>query len=259
MSDKINFCKILNCKLFVTQSTDPTIIQMYKEKLGCKGIGIPSGGLDEELFFPGPLRERRKIDIGFRAFDEPFYFGHQERRKFMDAARVESRKLKLTTDFSMDTEDRYTGLDWGDFLRNCKSTIGSSSGFDYFELNDKLRKEVNEYCNSRSHVTFQEVERNIFSKKQNKAKMRLISGRIIEAAGTKTTLVLLEDDYSGYLKPNIHYIPVKKDFSDIATAFEKLNDETFCNEITNNAYEVAVTQLTFKNHVKKLKSALQEL
>ena len=108
-------------------------------------------------------------------------------------------------------------------------------------------------------MTFQEVERNIFSKNKIKQGMRLISGRVIEAAGTKTTLILLEDDYSGYLKPNIHYIPVRKDFSDIESAFQKLNDEAFCDEITNNAYEVAVTQLTFKNHVKKLKCALQEL
>ena len=88
--------------------------------------------------------------------------------------------------------------------------------------------------------------------------MRLISGRIIEAAGTKTTLILLEDDYSGYLQADKHYIPVKKDFSNIETAFEKL-DKAFCNEITNNAYEVAVTHLTFKRHLKKLKYELQAL
>ena len=109
MEDKISFCRTLNCKLFVTQSTDPSIIQMYEEKLGCRVVGIPSGGLDEELFFPGPSREKRKIDIGFRAFDEPFYFGHQERRQFMEASNVASSNLNFSTDFSMDIEERYSG------------------------------------------------------------------------------------------------------------------------------------------------------
>ena len=79
-----------------------------------------------KTIFSWSFTRKKKIDIGFRAFDEPFYFGHQERRKFMDAARVESRKLNLTTDFSMDTEDRYTGLDWGDFLRTANLRLGQA-------------------------------------------------------------------------------------------------------------------------------------
>ena len=259
MPEKMRFCKTIGCKLLVTQSFSKEAVNLYSNALNCKVISIPGGGLDTSLFYPGDSTISRKIDLGFRAFDEPFYFGHQERRDFMKHAQLECEKRGFNYDFSMESKDRFVGSDWADFLRNCKSVIGSSSGFDHFALNDKLRKSVNSYTNSMDQVSFEDVRLKFFDDKSHGVKCRVLSGRLIEAAGTKTTLILLRDEYSRYLTPDVHYIPVNKDYSNISEAFEKLSDQDYCSQIRENCYHVAITHLTFKSHLKVLKHALSSI
>ena len=56
--------------------------------------------------------------------------------------------------------------------------------------------------------------------------MRIISGRQVEAAACKPYNTL-EGCYSGFLLPDIHYIPLKR-FFNIDEALEKFEDESFC-------------------------------
>ena len=49
--------------------------------------------------------------------------------------------------------------------------------------------------------------------------------------------ILYEGKYSGILKPMIHYIPLKKDFSNIEEVFDKLEDLDYLRELTERAYK----------------------
>ena len=49
-------------------------------------------------------------------------------------------------------------------------------------------------------------------------------------------MVLMEGNYSGILTPNIHYIPLKKDYSNFEDVIEKIKNKPFCESIAEKAY-----------------------
>jgi hypothetical protein len=64
-----------------------------------------------------------------------------------------------------------------------------------------------------------------------------ISPRHLEAVITKTAQVLVEGRYSGVLEPDRHYIPVRRDFSNLDEALERLHDLEAVEAMTERAYQ----------------------
>lgn len=52
----------------------------------------------------------------------------------------------------------------------------------------------------------------------------------------KTALVLFEGSYSGVIVPEKHYIPLKKDYSNVSAVFEALRDVDRLTALTERAY-----------------------
>ena len=63
--------------------------------------------------------------------------------------------------------------------------------------------------------------------------------------------MLVEGDYYDF-QPNIHYISLKKDYSNIDECIEKLNDLQFIDLITENSYKLVKENYLYKNHIQKL-------
>ena len=78
--EKMQFCEDLGISLLVSQTTDATVHQMYRERLGCAVVGIPNTGFDPVLFRATQPWAGRPIDVGYRADHSPRYLGHQERQ-----------------------------------------------------------------------------------------------------------------------------------------------------------------------------------
>jgi hypothetical protein len=66
--------------------------------------------------------------------------------------------------------------------------------------------------------------------------MNQISPRIFEAILCRTALVLFEGQYSGVITPWVHFIPLKKDFSNVNDVIDKVQDDTFLRQLTDRAY-----------------------
>lgn len=256
MPEKIKFTKDLKIDLFVTQSLSKSIIELYKNELKCDVIGLPGGGLDTDIFYPKKEFHKRSIDIGYRAYDEPLYFGHQERFQLMQKSKEILSKTNLKHDLSMNESDRFVNENWSNFINECKSFIGTNTGYDYFELTDEIRNEVNVYLNSFKKLNNQQLYEKAYKKsfinRKKTNSMRLISGRNIEVAGCKTLQLLVDGDYGGYFMPDVHYIKINKDYSNLEECFEKLSDKNFCEKIINNSYNIVTQNLKFSNHLEKL-------
>lgn len=75
-------------------------------------------------------------------------------------------------------------------------------------------------------------------------------------------LIFLEDrkwkEFFHYdLKPNVHFIPVKSDLSDLINQYNYIEQNpNLYNEITNNAFEFAMSNLTYNNSITLLSSIL---
>ena len=57
----------------------------------------------------------------------------------------------------------------------------------------------------------------------------------------KSVQILFEGDYSGILKPDLHYIPLKKDFSNISDVISKVKNNDLLQAIADRAYEDIIT------------------
>lgn len=246
MRDKMRFADRLRVRLFVTMNHDEEAVELYRRRLGCEVMSLPSGGLDPDLFVRGAPLAARQIQVGFRGFDEPVYFGHQERRWIAERTLAIGRELGWRCDISMEQKDRLAGEDWARFLRDCRCMIGTNSGWEYFDLEDTVRTKVLDFLDRHPDADFDRVYAEIFAHQPRLCRCRLITGRHVEAAASGTVQVLLRGDYSGYFEPDVHYIPVEPDFSNLKEALEASQDPAIAQPIADAAHEVVTTQLTYR-------------
>jgi hypothetical protein len=259
MPEKMAFCAELGIALLISQSSSPSIHRLYHERLGCPVTGIPNTGLDPALFAPRTPRAARPIDIGYRADDSPIYLGHRERRDIAEFFTREAPHFGLNVDISLDPADRLEEQDWAAFLDRCAGQLGTEAGGDYFDLDDRTRVAVNAFTAAHPAASFEDVEKRFFRDYEGAVPLRILSGRNVEAAGTRTVQILFEGHYDGYFVPDEHYIPLKKDFSNAAEAIRKFRDESFSQRIADNAYHLALEQLTYPKLIDRLHSALEAL
>lgn len=256
MPQKMHFSEDLGIDLLVTQSESPPVHALYKQRLGCDIVGIPYTGLDVETFRPEVPWAQRPIDIGYRSADAPWYLGHDERRTLSEGVTRRAPAHDLKVDVSLADADRFDTAGWARFLNTTKAQLGSEAGGDCFELDDVTRLAVNKFLSENPAATFETVRDRFFSDKTPRTSLRVIAGRNIEAAGTKTVQILFEGEYSGYLQPDVHYIPLKKDFSNWEEVVAKLKDERHCRKLVDNAYELATTKLTYERLMARFDRAL---
>jgi hypothetical protein len=259
MPEKMQFCETLSVSLLVSQSSSCDVHSLYRHRLGCAVEGIPNTGLDADMFQPRTDPGGRPIDLGYRADLSPRYLGHTERQDIADYFQSRADTLGLRVDISLDPSQRFDETGWAGFLNRCKGQLGTEAGGDYFELTDRTRVAVNKFELAHPQASFQDVYDLFFRDYCRSVPIRIMSGRNVEAAGTKTAQVLFEGRYDGYFEPDVHYIPLKKDFSNIDDVMRKFRDTAFRSEVADRAYHVATTQLTYPRLIDRFADALERV
>ena len=259
MPEKMRFCRRLGIELLISQSNDPRVLSMYRQALGCSVDSMSNTGCDTSIFRPEKELGERYIDIGYRAFEAPWYLGNNEKKEIADLFISKAAQYKLSIDISLDPSRRFKATDYAAFLNNCRGQIGTEAGGDYFELTDNIRNDVNAYVADNTGVTWPEIKSHFFDSLAITTPMRIISGRQIEAAACKTVQILYEGRYSDYFEPDEHYIVLRKDFSNIDDVKSKFRDDHFCERLTNNALEVVMSELTYEKLVEKFYAKLSNI
>lgn len=259
MPEKLAMCERIGVSLLVSQTADERPHALYRQRLKCAVMGLPNTGLDPEVFRPARPRRGRPIDIGYRSDVHAYYLGHVERETIAAYFRNHAAAWGLSSDISTSAADRFDGEAWAAFLNRCKGQIGTEAGTDYFELTDETRVRVNAYVNDHPEVGFDEIQKRFFRDYQGPVPMRIISGRNIEAAGTMTVQLLFEGRYDGYFQPDVHYIPLAKDFSNAGDAIRKLRDDDLADRIATNAYDLVMCELTYARLIDRFTDALASL
>lgn len=257
MPEKMGFCETLGVRLLVTQSHSPRVQSLYRERLGCVVVGIPNTGWDPGVFRPERPRADRPIDLGYRSVASPLFLGHNERVEVMEAFRAAASRYNLTVDFSLHAEDRFDERGWAAFLNSCKGQIGTEAGGDYFELTDYTRKRVNEYLEAHPAAGIDEIRARFFRDYANSTPIRILSSRNVEAAATRTVQLLTEGEYGGYFEAGTHYIPVRRDFSNIDEAIGLFRDPALADQISDRAYQLVNERLTFSKLLDQFDAALR--
>lgn len=181
--------------------------------------------------------EQRPFDIVYRATKLPYWFGSHGQLKHRIADVVEGRAgtLGLETDISTRWEDTIFGERWLDFVMSGRAIVGSESGSSVLDRRGEIQRRIRELLLEQPDSTFEDVDAQMPSGWDSYA-FFAISPRHLEAVITKTAQLLIEGSYSGVLEPERHYIPLRRDFSNLDEALERLRDADAIEAMTERAY-----------------------
>ncbi len=179
-----------------------------------------------------PVTAHRPVDIGYRSRNVPFWLGDLGQEKVQIAAQFERIGLKydFSTDISVREQDRLYGRKWLEFLKTCRISVGTESGASVVDFDSVIRARCQQYCAEHPNAKYEDV-RPFFADVDGKVVIQTISSRIFEAAAFQHTLVLHEGSYAGILQPDVHFISVKKDYSNEAEVVAKMRDIAFCKKL----------------------------
>lgn len=190
---------------------------------------------------PRPLRERSLV-IGYRGRSLGFWYGELAREKVTIAERMKAicTQRGIPADIEWDERSRVYGDQWYEFLSNCRATLGTESGANLFDWDGSRKEAVMAELARNPHVSFEEIYERHLRPHDHVIQMNQVSPRIFEAIAVRTALVLFEGEYSGVIQPDRHYIPLKKDFSNIDEVLERLRDDAELLAMTQRAYDEVV-------------------
>ena len=181
----------------------------------------------------------REIDIGYRGRHHPYYMGRGAREK--TRIGIEFKKLTqglgLKSDIEVDENKRLYGNKWYEFLSNSRAFLGVEAGVTIFDTQDFVRIGYERLLAQKPDITFEDMSEQLLEPWEDNIFYRTISPRHFEAAAFRVCQILYEGKYSGILQPMIHYIPLKKDWSNFDEVMHRFKDASLRRELTENAYQ----------------------
>jgi len=214
-------------------------IYPQKEFPDTKFIQVLTGYVSDNLqTIPSlPISERKNY-INYRGRNLHWVYGDlgQEKWKIGQRMREICERKKIDVDIEWEEDKRIYGNEWYHFLVSAKSTLGTESGSNIFDYNGTIRDKINGYILLHPNTTYEDIYKRFLQPHDNLIKMNQVSPKLFEAIALKTTLILFKGEYSGILKPNIHYIPLAKDFSNVEEVIEKIKNDALLQSIANKAY-----------------------
>lgn len=211
----------------------------------------------------------RPLDIVYRGNNLGLVFGKLGAEKFEIGMRMKevADKHQLKTDIKWLSSDKILGNKWFKFLRKGRIMLCTESGSSIIHTNIYLKTllldSLEVVSSSKSVEEFRIRAKKFYKLIPNDGDSIIaeVSPKVFEAIACGTVLLCYEGNYSGIIKPNIHYIPLKKDFSNISEVLTKISDIKFLKKIQQRAYKdiILSQQYTYKTFIKKTDQKISEL
>lgn len=227
-------------------------------------INALTGYVPESLLNPPvpiPL-DQRSYAVGYRGREVPFAFGRLTQEKVIIGRRMKQACAErgILSNIEIGEEHRIYGAAWPEFIRNCRTVLGTESGSNVFDFSGTVKPAVAAYVAANPDADFEDVHAMFLAEIDGKIEMNQVSPRIFEAFGLGTGLVLFEGDYSGLVQPWTHYIPLRKDFSNLDEVFDAIADTNGLQMMIDRAYADLIENPTFhfSSHVARLDKHIEQ-
>src|SRR5262249_28658574 len=206
-----------------------------------------------------PLADR-PIVIGYRGRALPFKYGQlgQEKLTIGVRMRAECESRGIPHDIEWTEGKRIYGPAWVDFVASCRATLGTESGSNVFDFDGTLASGINAALKENPRLTYAQVEERFLAGRERDGLMNQVSPRIFEAVALRTGLILFEGTYSGVVKPDKHFVPLKKDFSNVGDVLRRVQDDRELEAMTDRAYRHVIESgaYTYPAFVRQVDDAL---
>ena len=232
----------LGIQLVYTVVPQKEISRIYppQEFPGVRFVSVLTGYVPEDL----PLNthqppSQRQLIVGYRGRPLPIRYGDLGREKIGIGMLVAHycKSQEIVHDIEWTEEARIYGPKWYEFMSSCRSMLGSESGSNVFDWVGTLAVKIQEFRASNPHATDDDVYAALIQPLELPGLMNQVSPRIFEAIASRTVLVLFEGEYSGVITPGVHFIPLKKDGSNLDEVFRLLADGNYVDTMAERAYQ----------------------
>jgi hypothetical protein len=204
-----------------------------------------------------PLAER-PIVVGYRGRDigprygrlawDKLYIGMRMR----DLLRADYPADKI--DIAWGETDRLYGSAWYEWIARCRVNLVTESGSNAFDWDGAI---VREY-QRRNLIEGGKPDWQAFlgwlEPYERPYDMGQISPRVFEAAALRTALVAFRGQYSGILKPDEHYVPLERDFSNMMHVLGRICDVAGLQAMADRTYDklIASGEFSYKRFVEQI-------
>lgn len=200
----------------------------------------------------------RTIDVSYRASALSPVFGILGKIKTEIGNRFEAAAYgnNLNLDLSTNSSKTITGLDWYDFIENSKSMLGVNSGSSLLDPHGQINIKVHKFMMRNPKASFEEIEAECFPNLDGEYVFTAISPRNIECAILNTAQILTPGQYSNFIQPWEHYLPIEPDMSNLMEVLPILNNSEHLEKLIKNCKDaiLSFSILRYENHVSELLS-----
>jgi hypothetical protein len=168
----------------------------------------------------------RPVVLSYRGRELPFRYGAMAREKYVIGVRMraECDARGVRHDISWSDDARLYGDDWDSLLANSRAMLGTESGSNVVDPDGSLAATLDQARREDPALTYEVAFERFVRPHEGRVRMNQVPPKLFEAVAHRTALVLFEGNYSGVVRPDEHFIPLKKDFSNVGEVFDRLAD-----------------------------------
>jgi hypothetical protein len=226
-------------------------------------IRVLTGYVPEHLAERGKNLRRlrdRPIHIGYRGRDIGGLYGRLAFDKLEIGRRMREICIQrgIPHDIEWSEDRRLYGDAWYDFIGSCRVNLGSESGSNVFDFDGTIAAKYAELATARGGPVPYDEFRVHTDPIEHHYEMGQISPRAFEAAALRTPMILFSGSYGGLIKPEVHYIELKKDFSNVDAVLARLGDLEGLERLADRAYDrmVGSGEFSYRRFVELIDACL---
>jgi hypothetical protein len=158
----------------------------------------------------------------------------------------------IPVDIEWDDAHRIYGDDWYRFHERCRAMLASESDANLYDDFGAIRTAIEKALAEKPDLGYSEAFERFLKDHEGKVVSAQISPRVFEAIALGTALVMFEGRYDDIVEPGVHYIPLKKDFSNADEVLRLLADDDFVTRMIERAQRDIVLsgRYTYKRMVE---------
>ena len=205
---------------------------------------------------------QRPLDVAYRAGHLPYRFGRrgQVKHRLAEALEPAAARAGLRADVATAEGKLLFGDDWFGLLASSRVVAGCESGASAIDPRGEVRALETSLRAAEPELTFEQFAARMPAGWDGHA-FGAISPRHFEAALVGSCQLLVQGDYDGLLEPDVHYVPVRPNLTDVDAACDRLSDSALVQRLADRAHRdlVASGEHTYPAFARRFEDVVADV